>query len=98
MSLSPASESLLTVIRCSCKTNCESRRCNCRKHGPECSIACGECRGISCSNVGEDKNNEDFLMISHYVKNYLSYVLVDPKCITPWACSESWNKTDSLQA
>ena len=47
VSLPPAPESLLTVIRCSCKTNCERRRCNCRKHGLECSIACGECRGIS---------------------------------------------------
>ena len=59
VSLPPAPESLLTVIRCSCKTNCESRRCNCRKPGLECSVACGECRGISCSNAREDKNNED---------------------------------------
>ena len=70
----------IIVIRCSYKTNCESRRCNCRKHGLHCSIACGECRGISCSNAGEDKNNEEFF-ISDYVKNYLSDVLVNPKCI-----------------
>ena len=54
VSLRPTPESLLTVIRCSCKTNCESRKCNCRKHGIECSIACGECRSISCWNAGED--------------------------------------------
>ena len=40
VSLPAAPESLLTVIRCSCKTNCESKRCNCRKHGLDCSIAC----------------------------------------------------------
>ena len=89
VSLPPAPESLLTVIGCSCKTNCESRRCNCRTHGLKCSIACGECRGISCSNAGEDKNNEIFFMTSDYVKNYQSFVLVDPKCIIPWASSES---------
>ena len=30
-----------------------------------------------------------FLMTSDYVKNYLGFVLVDPKCIIPWACLES---------
>ena len=46
VSLPPAPESLLTVIRCPCKTNCESRRHNCSKHSLECSIACGKCRGM----------------------------------------------------
>lgn len=48
--LQPAPELLLKVIRCSCKTNCDSKRCNCRKHGLECSPGCGECRGTSCTN------------------------------------------------
>ena len=33
------------------KTNCDSKRCNCRKHGLECSVACTECRGNTCSNM-----------------------------------------------
>ena len=59
ISLPATSESPVTVIRCSCKTNCESRRCNCRKQGLDCSIACSESRGVSCSNTGEIKNSED---------------------------------------
>ena len=59
VSLPATPESLLTVIRCSCKTKCESRRCNCRKHGLDCSVACAECRGVSCSNTGEIIDNDD---------------------------------------
>ena len=46
----PAPANLLNIIRCKCKTNCDSRRCSCRKHGLDCSVACTECRGQSCSN------------------------------------------------
>lgn len=49
--LPPAPEKLLLAIWCSCKTNCDSKRCTCRKHGLECSFACRECRGSSCSNA-----------------------------------------------
>lgn len=48
--LPPAPEKLLHIIRCSCKTNCDSRRCSCRKHGLKCSVGCGDCRGIGCTN------------------------------------------------
>ena len=44
----PAPEKLLSIIRCNCKTNCETRCCSCRKHGLECNISCGECRGQNC--------------------------------------------------
>jgi len=49
--LPPAPEKLLRIIKCSCKQNCDSKRCSCRKHGIDCSPACGECRGINCSNT-----------------------------------------------
>ena len=44
---------LLKTKRCACTTmtNCESSQCTCRKHGLECSTACKECSGVSCSNV-----------------------------------------------
>ncbi|XP_053377818.1 uncharacterized protein LOC123527311 isoform X1 [Mercenaria mercenaria] len=48
--LPPAPENLLNIIRCNCKVNCDTRRCTCRKHGLECSVGCGACRGVSCSN------------------------------------------------
>ena len=50
-SLPPAPDELLKTIYCRCKTNCDSKRCNCRKHGLECSVACTECRGNTCSNL-----------------------------------------------
>lgn len=48
--LPPAPESLLQVIRCSCKRDCSTKHCTCRKHRLECSAACGFCKGISCQN------------------------------------------------
>ncbi|XP_045211013.2 uncharacterized protein LOC123562441 [Mercenaria mercenaria] len=66
MTLPPAPEYLLKVIRCSCKTGCDSKRCTCRKHGLECSVGCGICRGVSCSNsptltelTAEDEDSYD---------------------------------------
>ena len=41
---------LLIRIRCSCKQDCDSRRCTCRKHGLPCTPACGDCRVLCCSN------------------------------------------------
>ena len=47
MELPPAPENLLNIIRCNCKQNCDTKRCVCRK---QCSVGCGECRGLNCSN------------------------------------------------
>ena len=44
-----APKALLEMIRCSCKTGCSTMRCSCRKAGRDCSLACGECRGV-CAN------------------------------------------------
>jgi DNA polymerase IIIc chi subunit len=48
--MSPAPAELLAIIRCKCKTNCDNKQCSCRKHRLECSVACKECKGSSCSN------------------------------------------------
>ncbi|KAK6186089.1 hypothetical protein SNE40_008194 [Patella caerulea] len=48
--IDPAPSAILSIIRCKCKVNCDSKRCSCRKHGLECSISCKECKGLSCSN------------------------------------------------
>ena len=45
-----APSELLEVVRCNCKMGCANRLCTCRKHGLECSTACGQCRGV-CSNA-----------------------------------------------
>ena len=52
-SLPPASAKLLEVIKCSCKASCDTRRCTCRKNNLQCSTACGECHGTSCSNAAD---------------------------------------------
>ena len=56
--LPPAPQQLLKIIRCSCKSNCDTKRCSCRKHGLECSLGCGECRGTSCSNSPSMTEND----------------------------------------
>ena len=58
-SLPPAPEGLLKVIHCNCKKDCDSKRCTCRKYGIECSIGCGECRGISCLNASQRIEHND---------------------------------------
>lgn len=57
--LSPAPSQLLSVIRCNCKSDCDSKRCSCRKHGLDCSPACGECNGLACSNTTTACNDEN---------------------------------------
>ena len=48
--VSPAPERLIKVIRCNCKLNCDTRKCSCRKLGLDCTVGCGDCKGVSCSN------------------------------------------------
>ena len=38
--LSPAPESLLNMIKCACRINCDTMRCTCRKNGLECTSGC----------------------------------------------------------
>ena len=61
--LPAAPESLLKMIRCNCATDCTTVRCSCRKHGLECSPACGQCRGTACTNIsavlGDSDDEED---------------------------------------
>lgn len=41
-----APSKLLNIIRCNCKTNCDTKRCTCRKNGLECSVACGNVKEL----------------------------------------------------
>ena len=50
---------LLSLIRCNCKAGCSTLRCSCRKHGLVCTLACGECWGLSCSNSPGQAIDED---------------------------------------
>ena len=45
---------------CGCSGNCDTRRCSCRKNGMECTVACKNCKGVSCQNVmNEDIENKN---------------------------------------
>ena len=47
-----APDRLLNIIRCTgkYKSRCDTRRCTCRKHGLDCTVACSECKVVNCSN------------------------------------------------
>lgn len=49
--LAAAPDELIMIIRCTCKKNCGTGKCTCKKHGLPCTGACAECRGTSCSNL-----------------------------------------------
>ena len=55
--LQPAPQKFLEVVRCGCKSACNTMRCSCRKHGMTCSTACSECRGV-CANTPNDIDSE----------------------------------------
>lgn len=57
--LPAAPDQLINVIRCKCKSNCDNRRCSCRKHGLQCTTACTDCRSRSCSNAEQVEAEED---------------------------------------
>ena len=46
----PAPKTLLKIIHCSCKGQCDKNNCSCRKHGLQCSYACRNCKGTTCDN------------------------------------------------
>uniref|UniRef100_K1QBM7 Tesmin/TSO1-like CXC domain-containing protein n=1 Tax=Magallana gigas TaxID=29159 RepID=K1QBM7_MAGGI len=59
MSKPPAPGFLLKIIHCNCKTNCDNKKCSCRKNGIACSGGCGECTGINCSNSRNTPESDD---------------------------------------
>ena len=51
MSQQPASDFLLEIINCNCKSDCDTKRCGCRNNDLNYSCGCGGCKGINCSNA-----------------------------------------------
>ena len=63
MDQSPAPQILLKMIHCNCSAGCTTVRCSCKKHGLECTSACGHCQEHICDNMShdpiwEEENNE----------------------------------------
>ena len=53
MTSAVAPDGLLKFVRCSCKSDCKSAHCTCRKHGVKCVAACKSCHGLDCLNADE---------------------------------------------
>ena len=45
-----APASLLKMVRCKCTGNCGKNTCSCKKNGLQCTLACGQCKGITCTD------------------------------------------------
>lgn len=46
-----APASLLKLVKCNCHGKCDKNTCSCRKNGLLCTLACGYCKGITCTNA-----------------------------------------------
>jgi hypothetical protein len=57
--LPPAPPDLLQIIGCSCRTDCSSLKCTCKKHGIECSVACSNCKGSGFANSFNSECDDD---------------------------------------
>ena len=53
-----APESLLRIVRCSCKGDCSSLRCSCRKVGIKCTTFCQQCQLQECININTLSDDE----------------------------------------
>ena len=58
--LPPAPSHVLKLFKCSCAGSC-SKGCSCRKNGLECSLACKNCKGLTCTNSDKCNENEESL-------------------------------------
>ena len=55
-----APDNLLKVMRCNCKSTCSTLSRTYMKHGItiKCSLACGNCKGICCSNPSQSNDSQ----------------------------------------
>ena len=58
MQRDPAPASLLKLVKCNCYGKCDKNTCSCRKNGLVCTLACGHCKGITCTNAAVDTEAE----------------------------------------
>ena len=60
MDTSPAPDALLKMVRCGCTAGCSTLKCSCKKHGLECTTACGHCQYQgNCDNMVQEPVSED---------------------------------------
>ena len=59
MEQAAAPASLLKIIRCNCTGKCDRNTCSCRKNGLLCTLACGHCKGNTCTNAQRHDASDD---------------------------------------
>ena len=50
----PAPQDLLKSIFCYCKTDCDTKRCTCKRFNLMCTDICGSCQEPKCANASQD--------------------------------------------
>src|SRR5947208_15121981 len=61
------STSTSTPITCSCKKDCKTARCQCKKHKQKCSIACHN-KGVDCGNLASLVNQTEKGLVQYQNK------------------------------
>jgi len=56
---SPAPDALIQMINRNCLEGCNTLRCACRKHGLQCTSACGHCQDGNGDNMKNDPVIDD---------------------------------------
>ena len=58
-----ASNSILNMVSCSCKTGC-GKKCSCRKAGRDCTVMCSMCMGQNCTNSPPIDDSDDCQLLT----------------------------------
>ena len=61
MSLPPAPDSILVLVKCKCTKGCENNRCSCNKSGLQCTdvCKCSDCKNGKANNEDPDDSDND---------------------------------------
>ena len=54
--------------------NCDKNTCSCRKNGLICTLACGCCKGLTCSNAGNINDPEEVWYVHFISVMYISFL------------------------
>lgn len=55
MTLEAAPEDILKLVSCTCRDNCSTSQCSCKKSGIACTRLCKVCEGLTCLNAEHDE-------------------------------------------
>ena len=59
MDINPAPDKLLKMIQCNCSAKCNTLQCTCKRHGLQCTRACGHCQHGNCDNMIQEQDSDE---------------------------------------